>query len=110
MLNIRLTEYLSKLLNRKIGPSENLLLTSGQRARLYSWLQSNGYSIHPQKISRIITISSLLSNIEELNKPILEKYDDGWWLVECEGEQGLIPSNYAREYDENEDCCCEGCC
>ena len=34
---------------------------------------------------------------------ILEKYDDGWWLIECEGEQGLIPSNYAREYNEDEE-------
>ena len=36
---------------------------------------------------------------EEFN--ILEKYDDGWWLVDCKTQQGMVPSNYVREIDKN---------
>ncbi len=30
---------------------------------------------------------------------IIEKYDDGWWLVEYHDQQGVVPSNYLKEFD-----------
>lgn len=32
---------------------------------------------------------------------IIEKFDDGWWEVECDRTRGLIPSNYIKIINPN---------
>jgi hypothetical protein len=32
---------------------------------------------------------------------VLDKFDDGWWLVDCNHHQGLVPSNYIYELNSN---------
>ncbi len=32
---------------------------------------------------------------------IIEKFDDGWWEVECDQTRGLIPSNYIKIVNNN---------
>jgi hypothetical protein len=33
---------------------------------------------------------------------VVETYDDDWWLIEVNDQQGLIPSNYVKMVDEND--------
>jgi hypothetical protein len=34
---------------------------------------------------------------------IVEKFEDGWWLIEMNDEEGVIPSNFVREYNDEDE-------
>ena len=67
----KLIEYLLKLTGKNVNASDELQITSGQRARLHSWLKTNGYVINAATLRGKVTVESILG-IQSLSKFIKE--------------------------------------
>jgi len=67
----KLIEYLLKLTGKNVNASDELQITSGQRARLHSWLKTNGYVINAATLRGKVTVESILG-IQSLSKVIKE--------------------------------------
>lgn len=59
------TDYLSKLLNRPIGPDASLRLTSAQRARLNAWLHGQGLPRDDKLLAGEFTVAQLQAGNRE---------------------------------------------
>lgn len=55
----------------------------------------------PRLIDRTRSLCIFSADELSLNKAIavnvLQKKNDGWWLIECDGRRGWFPSNYLIE-------------